>query len=55
VEQIGKDGWCDCGADQPIGLEYLDGGIAKAFEFRIEKPAIRPPKAIRLESLLQSI
>ena len=55
VEQVGKDSRRDCGADQPIGLEDLDRGIAKTFIFRIEKPAIRPPKAIRLQSLLQRI
>src|SRR5882672_7658454 len=55
VEQIGKDGRRDCRTNQSVGLKDLDGAFAKALEFRINKSAIWPAKAIRLESALQRI
>ena len=55
VEQIGKDGRRDCRTNQSVGLKDLDGAIAKALEFRIKEPAIRPSQALGLQRTLQHI
>ena len=55
MEQIGKNGRRDRGPDQAVSFKDLDGALAKTLEFRVKKPAIRPPKAIGLESALQHV
>jgi hypothetical protein len=48
MKEIREDGGGRAGADQPLGLEGLDVGLAKALGLGVEQPAPRAADAIGL-------
>ena len=54
MEEIGEHGRRGAGADQALGLEGLDVGVAETFGLGVEQPAIGTAKAERSEGALQS-
>ena len=55
VEEIGEHRGRRAGADQPLGLEGLDVGLAEPLGLGVEQPAPRAADAIGLQRLLQRV
>jgi hypothetical protein len=55
VEEIGEHGGRRAGADQALGLEGLDLGLAEALGLGVEQPAPGTADRVGLQGLLQRV